>query len=69
MAEKKYYKVNAANKTITLDTTVKATAQDMQDIQIYVMAGYIIRHKSQKRAEAALERIKKNGGKISKKKD
>lgn len=68
MAEKKYYKLNTANKTITLDTTVKATAQDLQDVQMYVMAGYIIRHKSQKRAEAALKRIKDNGGKISKKK-
>ena len=68
MAEKKYYKLNTANKIITVDTAVKATEQDLQEIQMYVMAGYIIRHKSQKRAEAALKRIKNNGGKISKKK-
>lgn len=64
----KYYKLNSDKKTITIDTKVSPTAQDKEEVQMYVVAGYIIRHKSEKRAAAAKERIEKNGGKIGKKK-
>lgn len=68
MADKKYFKLNPKNKTITIDTKAKATAEDKEAIQMYVNAGYIIRYKSEKRAAAARERVKANGGKIGKKK-
>lgn len=68
MADNKYYKLNTNNKTITIDRKVKPTAEDKDDVQMYVNAGYIIRYKSEKRAAAARERVKANGGRIGKKK-
>lgn len=68
MAGNKYYKLNTNNKTITIDRKVKPTAEDKDDVQMYVNAGYIIRYKSEKRAAAARERVKANGGRIGKKK-
>lgn len=68
MADNKYYKLNKNNKTITIDRKVKPTAEDKEDVQMYVNAGYIIRYKSEKRAAAARERVKANGGKIGKSK-
>ena len=64
----KYYKLNANNKTITLDSKVVPTALDEKTVQMYVNAGYIVRYKSEKRAAAARKRIADNGGKIGKKK-
>lgn len=52
----KAYTINPEKKTITIDDSVKATAADNKDIGMYVAAGYIIRHKSKKRAAAAEKR-------------
>lgn len=54
------YKVDPEKKTITIDDTVKATAAEEKDIDRYVAAGYIIKHKSQKRAKQAAERAAKD---------
>lgn len=61
MAEKKYLKVNADKKVITIDKSVKATEDDKMLLNIYVGNGYIVRYKSEKRAAAARERAKKTG--------
>ena len=50
------YKVDAVKKIVTIDDSVKATAAEEKDIDRYVAAGYIIKHKSQKRAKQAAER-------------
>ena len=50
------YKVDAAKKIITIDDSVKATAAEEKDIVMYVNAGYVIKHKSQKRAKQAAAR-------------
>lgn len=52
----KAYTVKADKKIIIIDDSVKATAADDKDIQMYVAAGYVIRHKSEKRAKAAAKR-------------
>lgn len=52
----KAYTVNPDKKVITINDSVKATAADDKDIKFYVGAGYIIRHKSAKRAKAAAKR-------------
>ena len=52
----KAYTVKADKKIIIIDDSVKATAADNKDIAMYVAAGYVIRHKSVKRSEAASER-------------
>ena len=57
----KYYKINAEKKTITLDDKVTPTATEKADVQMYVTAGYVIRHKSEARAKAAKARAEKNG--------
>ena len=54
------YKVDAEKKIITIDDTVKATAAEEKDIDRYVAAGYIIKHKSQKRAKQAAVRAAKD---------
>ena len=54
------YKVDAEKKIITIDDTVKATAAEEKDIDRYVAAGYIIKHKSQKRAKQAAARAKED---------
>ena len=59
--EKKYYKLNTERKTITIVDTVKPTKADETDIALYIKCGYVLRHKSQKRAELARERAKTNG--------
>ena len=61
MADKKYLKVNAEKKVITIDKAVKPTEDDKMLMGIYVQNGYIIRYKSEKRAAAAAERAKKTG--------
>ena len=75
MAEKKYYKLSErrlkngeTKKVITIDDTVKPTKRDLEDVKVYVYGGYIIAHKSQKRAEAARKRVIDNGGRIGKNK-
>lgn len=50
------YKIDAVKKIITIDDSVKATAVDDKDIAMYVAAGYVIKHKSKKRAEQAAKR-------------
>lgn len=55
-AKKAAYKVNTEKRTITIDDTVTATAAEEKDIDRYLKAGYVIKHKSQKRAEQAAER-------------
>lgn len=55
--KKPYYTVNPDKKIITIDDSVKATAADDKDVAMYVGAGYIIRHKSAKRAKAAAKRV------------
>jgi hypothetical protein len=67
--KKPYYKVNIDNKTIVVDDNVKATATEKQDVIMYMTAGYKLRHKSEKRAQIAADRVKKNGGKVGKKKE
>lgn len=53
----KYYTVNPNTKKITIDDSVKATKQDEEDIARYMkFAGYTIRHKSKRRAEASANR-------------
>lgn len=52
----KAYTVKPDKKVIIIDDSVKATAADDKDIAMYVAAGYIIRHKSPKRAKAAAKR-------------
>lgn len=53
----KAYTVKADKKIIIIDDSVKASAADDKDIAMYVAAGYVIRHKSAKRAKAAAERV------------
>ena len=60
MAEK-YYRVNTDNKTITINDKVKPSATEEKDVQLYLSAGYKLRHKSEARAEKARERAKKTG--------
>lgn len=55
----KAYKLNSTNKVIIIDDK-NLSAADEQDIQRYVIAGYTIRHKSEKRAKKAKERAEKN---------
>ena len=43
-------------KIITINDAVKPTVADDKDIALYVSAGYIIRHKSEKRAKVATKR-------------
>lgn len=76
MADKKYYKLSerilkngGIKKVITIDDSVKPSKADLEDVEMYVKGGYIIAHKSQKRAEAARKRVLENGGKIGKKKE
>ena len=52
----KAYTINPDKKIITINDSVKPTAADDKDIALYVSAGYIIRHKSEKRAKVATKR-------------
>ena len=52
----KAYTINPDKKIITINDAVKPTAADDKDIALYVSAGYIIRHKSEKRAKVATKR-------------
>ena len=52
----KAYTVKPDKKILIIDDSVKATAADDKDIAMYVAAGYIIKHKSIKRAKAAAQR-------------
>lgn len=56
----KSYKINAKEKTITIDDSVKMNATEKQDLQMYVGAGYIIKHKSSAKSKNAKERAMKN---------
>lgn len=68
MADKKYYTVNAEKRVITIDDAVKGTKTDEKEIQMYIMGGYTIRHKSEKRVLTAKERADKEKDKFSKEK-
>ena len=50
------YKVDAERKIITLDDSVTPTALEEKDITRYVLAGYVIKHKSKERAKQAAKR-------------
>lgn len=52
----KAYTINPDKKIITINDAVKPTVADNKDIALYVSAGYIIRHKSPKRAKVAAKR-------------
>ena len=52
----KAYTINPDKKIITINDAVKPTVADDKDIALYVSAGYIIRHKSEKRAKVATKR-------------
>lgn len=56
-----YYKLNTEKKTITIDTKVKPSEFEKNAVQMYLVAGYVLREKSEKRAAAARERAAKNG--------
>lgn len=58
---KKYYKVDAEKRIITIDNTVTPTTSERDAIAMYVGGGYVIRFKSQKRAEIARKRAKETG--------
>ena len=55
----KYLTVNAERKTLTIDRTVKPTADELEDITLYLSAGYTIRHKSVKNIQRGKELAKK----------
>ncbi len=67
MAQKNYYRIterklkNGIKHYIYIDDSVKATEQDLRDIEMYMRIGYILKHKSQERAEKARERAKAIG--------
>ena len=54
--KKQAYKINKEKKTIIIDDQVKQTERDKQDIQMYVSAGYEIKHKSIVKSKQALKR-------------
>ena len=54
--KKQAYKINKEKKTIIIDDQVKQTERDKQDIQMYVSAGYEIKHKSIAKSKQALKR-------------
>lgn len=56
MAKKAAYRLDTERKIITIDDTVNATAAEEKDIDRYVNAGYIIKHKSQTRSKQAASR-------------
>ena len=59
---KKAYRLSTTKdgkKIITIDDSVKMTEVENNDINRYVLSGYIIRHKSVKKSELATERAKK----------
>lgn len=62
MATKKYYRITSRETKkgikyyIYIDDTVKPTAQDLADIQMYIKCGYEIKHKSEQRAKEAKAR-------------
>lgn len=77
MAEKvkKYYRIServlksgAIKRTITVDDNVKPTDRELADVRMYIQCGYVLAHKSEKKAENARKRVIENGGKIGKKK-
>jgi hypothetical protein len=55
---KKYYKVDADKRIITIDSKVTPSAAEKDVVQMYVNAGYTIRFKSEARAAAARKRAK-----------
>ncbi len=52
----KCYKLNRDKKTIVIDDSVKQTEADQKDIQLYVLAGYEIKHKSKAKSKQATKR-------------
>lgn len=70
--KKKYYRLSerqlkkngipaGVRKYIIIDDSVTPTAQDLQDVRMYLEIGYVIKHKSQARAEKARQRAKETG--------
>lgn len=52
----KAYKLDKDKKIITIDDAVKQTPEDKEDIKLYVLSGYEIRHKSKAKSKQALKR-------------
>ena len=50
------YKLNRDKKTIIIDDSVKQSKADQKDIQLYVLAGYEIKHKSKAKSKQATKR-------------
>lgn len=70
--KKKYYRLSerqlkkngipvGVRKYIIVDDSVTPTEQDKQDVKLYMEIGYVLKHKSQERAEKARERAEKTG--------
>lgn len=56
--EQKAYRVDTSKKVITIDDSVKPNAKEKKDIQMYLEAGYKLRHKSVLKSNQAKERAK-----------
>ena len=52
----KAYKLDKDKKIITIDDAVRQTPEDKEDIKLYVLSGYEIRHKSKAKSKQALKR-------------
>ena len=52
----KAYKLDKDKKVITIDDAVRQTPEDKDDIRLYVLSGYEIRHKSKAKSKQALKR-------------
>lgn len=52
----KAYKLDKQKKIITIDDSVKQSPADQEDIKLYVLAGYEIRHKSKAKSKQAAKR-------------
>lgn len=59
MRKKSYYRLDQARKLIVIDDSVTPTPTEKELINAYVSAGWIVRVKSQARAEATKKRMKK----------
>lgn len=67
MSKKAYYRLtsretkNGLKNYVYIDDSVTPTAQDKEDIKLYISCGYVLKHKSAKKSAIAKERAKKTG--------
>ena len=52
----KAYKLDKDKKIIIIDDAIRQTPEDKEDIKLYVMSGYEIRHKSKAKSRQATKR-------------